>query len=436
MKTLGLGLTVFSLLLLAAHALRWGSHGQTALWLLFVALIPLRQAWGRHILQLALLYGVWQWLGATIMLVQLRMAFATPWVRLGAIMSGVLLLTLAAAMLLQHPKLYAFFRKKQESAKPQALAFLLTFLLLAVARDKAPLPLLLTDRFFPGWGDLQIGLHALYAALLTGIFLQPAAHRRLRPLAWGLFSLIFFAQLGLGLAGVEHMLMTGKLHLPVPALILGGPLYRGHGFFMLVLYGSTLLLLGPAWCSHLCYIGAWDDGCSRISGKAARQPKRAPFLGRALTLALTVISALGLRYAGVGWPGAIFAAVAFGLGGVAVMVLISRKKRRMVHCTTYCPMGLVSNLFGRLIPWRIRMAKECTRCGACGRACRYGALRPADIEAGTPGLSCTLCGDCVTACPHGHLDYRLFTLSPEFSRAAFMVLACSLHSTFLAVARI
>jgi polyferredoxin len=57
--------------------------------------------------------------------------------------------------------------------------------------------------------------------------------------------------------------MTGELHLPIPALILAGPVYRGEGLFMPVLYTVTILLVGPAWCSWLCYIGAWDDFAAR-----------------------------------------------------------------------------------------------------------------------------------------------------------------------------
>ena len=53
--------------------------------------------------------------------------------------------------------------------------------------------------------------------------------------------------------------MTGKLHLPVPMMILAGPIYRGHTSVMSILFLSTLILSGPAWCSHLCYFGAIDN---------------------------------------------------------------------------------------------------------------------------------------------------------------------------------
>ena len=68
----------------------------------------------------------------------------------------------------------------------------------------------------------------------------------------------FFGQLALGIFADPIFLMTGKLHLPIPAVILAGPLYRFEGLFMPILFISTLLLSGPAWCSQLCYFGAFD----------------------------------------------------------------------------------------------------------------------------------------------------------------------------------
>jgi len=75
-----------------------------------------------------------------------------------------------------------------------------------------------------------------------------------------------------GLLGAERLLMTGKLHLPVPALVLAGPLYRGEGFFMLILivFLVTVMFVGPAWCSWLCYVGAWDNLAA-----SSRRPQKA-----------------------------------------------------------------------------------------------------------------------------------------------------------------
>ncbi|HHJ09824.1 MAG TPA: hypothetical protein ENK25_02915 [Bacteroidetes bacterium] len=52
--------------------------------------------------------------------------------------------------------------------------------------------------------------------------------------------------------------MTGKLHLPTPAMILAGPAYRREIGFMTWLFLSTIILNGPALCSHLCYMVSLD----------------------------------------------------------------------------------------------------------------------------------------------------------------------------------
>ncbi len=436
MRPLLLVLTPLCLMLLIAHGLRWGDMGRMAGLILCLGLLASRQGWARWVLLVVLAWGTWLWIDVSLNLAQVRMIIGQPWLRLVLILGGVCLLTLLTAALMLHRAAEDWFVKGRQPGIAQALAFGLTFLLLAVAESRTSLQLLLLERFAPGWGMAQVWLHGLYAALLCGAMLDPVMHRRLRPRIWGLFSVAFFGQLALGLIGVEKLLMTGALHLPVPALIVGGPLYRGGGLFMLILFTISVLLVGAAWCSHLCYIGAWDDACSRLAGRHPEQPGRQPWRARAVTLALTVLLALGLRLVGAPVGVALGLAAGFGILGVGVMLLLSRRQGRMVHCTHWCPMGLVANLLGRLTPWRMRLPRDCTGCGACGRVCRYGALRPEDITAGRPGISCTLCGDCVSTCPKKGLVYSLPGTPPHVARAAFIVLITTLYAAFLAVARI
>jgi len=206
---------------------------------------------------------------------------------------------------------------------------------------------------------------------------------------------------------------------------------------MPILFASAALLVGPAWCSHLCYIGAWDDMASRRGPTPARPlSKRWIIGGRASTLVIACGGALAMRLLGTPVELAVTLAAIFGLAGIGVMLFLSRRLGAMVHCATFCPMGLVGNILGRLTPWRMHLGQDrCTRCGVCARACRYGALTPQEIEAGRPGLSCTLCGDCVAACPHAAMRYHARGLAPDAARATFMVLAAALHAVFLGVAR-
>lgn len=438
MNTLMLTLAVLGHFILAAHALRQGDWSLcAALAALPLALLTRRGA-ARLVAAAVLLLGAGQWVSAGLGFVQLRLALGEPWLRLALIMGAVCAASLASGLWLLGQRAQALFHRERESELPQAVAFLLTIGVLALARAKASVPVLLVDRFAPGAGWLEMLALGLYAAWLTGRVLDPRAHKRLRPRIWALFSVVFFGQLALGLAGLPDLLMTGRLHLPVPALILAGPIYRGGGLFMPILFASTVLLVGPAWCSHLCYIGAWDDVASRLGPKIPRVlPRRWVVGGRLAALVLTAGGALALRWLDVPVLTAVWLAAGFGLVGVGVMLFVSRRLGAMAHCTAFCPIGLVGNALGRLLPWRMGISLDaCTRCGSCARACRYSALTPLEIEAGRPGLSCTLCGDCVGACPHEAMHYRFPGLSPAAARAAFLTLVCALHAVFLGIARI
>jgi NAD-dependent dihydropyrimidine dehydrogenase PreA subunit len=419
----------------AAHFLRFGT-----LWDALPALIFIPAAWAprllpRPLLVLAAAGGVALWAFQTQSLVAWRMSFGLPWIRLAAILGAVSLAHLAAALLLAGKTGWRIFGPVRPRDMVFTAAAALVAGILFLAREKTPFPLLLGERFLPASGPVWIALFALYGGLLAAWMLDgPTA--RIRSRIWTMFSAAFFGQLLLGLAGWEKFLMTGKLHLPVPALILSGPLYRGEGFFMPILLAASLLLVGPAWCSHLCYIGAWDDRLARLhEGRPKPLPAWAPRLRWAL-LAAAVAAPLTLRALGVGWTWALGLAAVFGLAGVGVMALASRTSGTMVHCTAWCPIGLMNNLIGRVLPWRVSIDSTCTGCGLCAKACRYNALTRADLERKRPGLTCSLCGDCLPRCPHGHLGYSFPGLNRDRARQAFITLVTALHAVFLAVARI
>lgn len=232
------------------------------------------------------------------------------------------------------------------------------------------------------------------------------------------------------------MLMTGELHLPVPAMIAAGPVFRGQGLFMPILFTVTVLLVGPAWCSHLCYIGAWDDGFSRLAGKPRTVLPRWLSWLRLAVFALVVITAFLLRWYGVSTILAVALAIIFGLAGVLIMAIASSRLGVMVHCSSYCPMGIAANILGRLSPWRLRISKDCNLCGICSRSCRYSALGQADLKRARPGHNCTLCGDCLAACPHSHIRMTFPGISSKIARQSFVVLVVMLHTVFLGIARI
>jgi NAD-dependent dihydropyrimidine dehydrogenase PreA subunit len=424
-------LSAVSLFLLAAHALRSGDISGGCFWLLGIGLTVSPWSWTYPALAGLLGFGTLIWAGITVELTQQRLALGLPWLRLALILGSVTLVCFVAGGW----NLRRAMQLKSADSLAPGSAFLLTVAALALARQMSPLDILLIDRFFPGGGWISVFLLGVYAALITTVMLDTARSARWRRIIWTGFSVVFFGQLLLGLAGLEKFLMTGDLHLPVPALIAAGPIFRGEGLFMIILFGAAVILVGPAWCSYLCYIGSWDN----LAATANKRATPLPGWTRAMRW-LICIAVLGLALIlgriGMAAPHAALLAAGFGLVGVGLMVLWSRRTGTMTHCLAYCPMGLLADLFGRINPWRIKIHDGCNQCGRCSRVCRYNALTPVDLAGRKAGFTCSLCGDCISACPDNHLHYTFPGLGDTAARAVFLVVAVSLHALFLGVARL
>lgn len=430
-------LVALSALLLAAHFLRAGETGLVVVSLLSPALLYVGRVWAVRVLQFLLLAGALEWLVTAVEVHEVRASVGEPWFRMALIVGAVVVFTVFSAVALQLI-LPRGGQGEERRGTPVAVpfaAFLVTAVLLGVVQVNLDLQALLLERFWESGGWFELFALSLYAAFLSEQMLNVHESTKWRLRAWRLFSVVFFAQLLLGLAGLDRFLMTGELHLPVPALIVAGPLYRGEGLFMPILFVSTVLLVGPAWCSYLCYIGSWDSVGAGRRKRPGTMPewRRSAHVGM---LALVIVVALALRWAGVPGLWAVAVGAAFGLGGVVVMSVWSRGTGVMAHCTTYCPIGVVATWLGRVNPFRIRVGEGCTDCGACTPACRYDALSREDVRRRAPGSSCTLCGDCVGRCREGHLAYRFPGLTSAASRGLFVVLVVALHASFLGVARI
>jgi ferredoxin len=436
MTPCGIVLQLLGLCLFAAHALRTGDMGLAGSAIVLTGLTATRRRFAPLVLGPALVGMALIFAAAGRDMALFRLAAGLPWARLGGIMAGVVAVCLLGGLFAFSGRAKTFYSRGGPAPGAQAAAFWIAAGLLTVARVKTPFPVLLADRFLPGWGMLEVTALALYAGWLTGRMLAAPRTGRLRLRYWGAFSIVFFGQLLLGLSGTSEFLMTGALHLPVPALIVAGPIYRGGGYFMPILYLATVLLVGPAWCSHLCYIGAADDACARLGRKVPARLSGRLAYWRVASLVLAVGLAAGFRFLGVAAATAAWTAAGFGLVGLVVMAAVSRSTGVMVHCAMFCPIGMVGNVLGKINPWRVRIGPGCDGCGRCSRSCRYLALAPEDLARGRPGISCTLCGDCLGACPGGRIGYRFPGLSPETAGKAFFALVVALHAVFLGVARL
>ncbi len=315
------------------------------------------------------------------------------------------------------------------------ISTLLTAAFLYMSKMKSPEGLFLLDRFIPGLGWFQIAVIAVYAGIITHQLLKEKNIAKTRIRIWSLFSIVFFSQFIAGILISDIFLMTGKLHIPIPAVILAGPVYRGEGFFMPVLFLSTIILTGPAWCSYLCYFGAMD-GVAASGKKKPLFPKESWKTLRLFITILIIITAIILRVIKASPFIAITGAIIFGAAGILVTFLISRKKGFMGHCSYYCPIGLISNILGKISPFRIKIDSSCNSCMACIPACRYNALSVKNIATGSAGFNCTLCGDCIDSCSSHSINYKFFKLSPEKSRTLFTVIIAVVHAVFMGIARI
>jgi len=328
--------------------------------------------------------------------------------------------------------------------------FALIVILLSFVQLKVENPMLLLERFVPGGGWAELIIVGIYGAVVAYHMQDTRKVAEWRKYTWLLFSLIFFAQLGLGLLGNERFLMTGKLHLPVPMMILAGPVYRGHISVMTVLFISTVVLSGPAWCSHLCYFGAMD---SMAAGNRTRKRKRTPATGsrqkyaagpmkgkwaiKPTVILLVVAVAIILRWLEIPLHITTLLAAGFGILGLALILLVSRRQSRMFHCIVYCPIGTIVNLTRSVNPFRMYIDHGlCTDCMACTRICKYDALNVGDVKARMPGTGCTLCGDCLGECHSGAIRYGFLKLSPAAARNLYLLITISLHASTLALARI
>ena len=318
--------------------------------------------------------------------------------------------------------------------KLSIIVFILTFLLLAFVQIKLDRPMLLAERFVKGGGWIEIFLIASYGAFIVNKMEDPVNVPKWRRITWTGFSIVFFSQLFIGLVGFDKFLMTGKLHLPIPMMILAGPIYRGQLSVMTILFLSTIILTGPAWCSQLCYFGAFDNLAA--GGKTSKEILKYKSVIKSTVLILVIAIAIFLRWMKIDILASTLIAVAFGLAGITIMILFSLKKKKMVHCVMYCPIGTIVNIFKNINPFRLYIDQSCTLCMNCTKFCKYDALNPIDIKNAKPSLTCTMCGDCLAGCNHNSIKYRFLKMRPEHARNLYLIMTISLHAVCLALARI
>lgn len=330
---------------------------------------------------------------------------------------------------------------KRDRINAAVVTSLITTALLLVVNYVPQKPLLLGAKLFEGGGLVQIGIITAYSAFLSYKMQNRKERSAWRVKSWLLFTIVFYGQLILGITADSLFLLSGKLHLPIPAIILAGPIYRFSSWFMVILFFSTILLIGPAWCSQLCYFGAVDGYRARkIEGKKRSKIPSTIYKNRNIIkvgfLVAIVGVALILRIWAAGPRIATLVGIFAGVLGLAFIVAFSAKWSTMVNCTLYCPIGTIVNRLKFISPFRFKIGDSCLKCNACIQACSYMALTKEGIAQNKIGPTCTYCGDCISYCAHNSFEYQFLGLSHAAAEKLWIILTVILHSVFLAVARI
>lgn len=324
---------------------------------------------------------------------------------------------------------------KLSFVKLSVIPFIATISLLAFVEWKVDMPMLLMERFLPGWGWIEILILGFYAAFLFTRLHDQKQSAKWRKISWTIFAVFFFTQLGAGLLGCQDCLMTGNLHFPIPAMIIGGAVYKLEFGFMPILFLSTVILSGPAWCSQLCYFGAFDN-LAAYSNKIGRKRviNKNKMKNSFFVLFLTAVILLRVFNAPLIY--ALLGAGVVGITGILIIIFVSPKKGKMIHCITYCPVGTLIQYLKFINPFRLQIQQDCTECMVCTTKCPYDALNKENILARKPGPTCTYCGDCLNACHGSFIRYKFFKLSPQQSRNLWLIVTVTIHAVFMGLARI
>jgi hypothetical protein len=100
---------VLSLVVLAAHFMRFGNYVGVAGALVLIALLFVRRPWVARLMQVVLLLGTLEWVRTIYMLAAVRAAHNQPFGRMVAILGVVAIVTLCSALLFQAPTLKRFY---------------------------------------------------------------------------------------------------------------------------------------------------------------------------------------------------------------------------------------------------------------------------------------------------------------------------------------
>lgn len=205
------------------------------------------------------------------------------------------------------------------------------------------------------------------------------------------------------------------------------PALLACNFMWLACWVAVTLIMGRAYCSFACPMGALEDCFIAISRRRRRGFSYTP---AATTLRRSVvIITIACSLAGVNIvlslldPAAAFSRIAVYLGGaawmpaafsmagaitalltLAVAATVSLLRGRRL-CNTVCPVGTLLGALSRYAVYHVDInTDKCVGCNRCVKRCKGECINP---NSHTIDLTrCVVCLDCVADCPTGAITMR------------------------------
>ncbi len=226
---------------------------------------------------------------------------------------------------------------------------------------------------------------------------RPATRQLMRRISQGIVAAILLVMLGF-VFGVNFQFE--QIFFDMQAGVVTGALIQ-----LIVARIVIPIPLGNAFCSRACWDGAIFE---LINNKKCERPvKRKPWLAWSyliLLITMTIIVTHTMTNP-AGDENELLRKKWIVGSNVFIIVLgyiLTRKLGSRGYCRMLCPFLTISSLFYRISILKItpRQSSECTRCGACNKACpmlidvRESVARREKIS----NRQCLLCERCVSAC--------------------------------------
>ncbi len=208
------------------------------------------------------------------------------------------------------------------------------------------------------------------------------------------------------------------------------------------------LVLGQAWCAWGCFYGGLDNGFAILRRKPLLKwvwlPKGARDLPAAILVTMLLLSLVTLQpifclwvcplKLGTGFldPNTVTRQIQlaiFATLGIVFLIVLPWLTKKRAFCGLLCPFGAWQAFFGRMNPYRVRIAPErCTQCQRCVVVCPTFAIERDSLARHQVLAYCNRCGECMDACPTGAIDYAIVDqerlgIPPRLPRALFLLSA-------------